>query len=540
VEQILRGYEAIKGKRKSGKIREHLGATIEFLKPRRVSWKDSLGSPRNSQRDFDIVIFAVGFGVEHQVDQNKATSYWRNDSINQPKLTTKKITPYIITGTGDGGLIDLLRVRIQNFHQGHILEEMIQGGEQDKLVTELRAIMRDWGAHSAEESWLYDQYVRLYDKDLLEKIKKSLKSRMRKDTEAILNGRAKDFSQVLRLDKASLFNTLITFILEAEGEIEYVGGEYSADEHGVRIGDRRVVDEEVIIRHGTDRKAIFEEAGFTEGVTVLQKQDPIRERIDTSGTLWPPGWWGEHAKNALSGERVEFVPPATQAIATTFVSTLSDVIELHKSSTGIRFRITLHRLISVNDEDFFQQISEYAGTKDGAKSSRKSKRVFKVSGLVGLVCRLGRPIIVVRDDEEEFQKIWGVLNFINLAARPIDSRVQSLFGCPFLATGSGGAKSKYVSLVLFMDSEQKDFFTPEVMRTIYAACRGFVENLENMNTNGDVFFAPSDYRGYFVKRSEATSILRQFKSVKTDHVEFKNFVEELTFSSVTFFDAYLR
>lgn len=540
VEQIRRDYERIKGERKAGKIHEHLGAKIiRFLKPLRVDWS-GLGDPKNGQESFDAVIFAVGFGVERQVDEKKTISYWRNDSVNQliPGSVAKEMKKYLISGTGDGGLIDLLRVRIQSFHQGRILHELIPA-EDDSLISGLRKIAEDWGKSDRPEGddWLYRQYTRLQKRGLLKRLKDSLKPRLRTDTEAILNGKPEYLSQALRLDRASVFNTLVTFVLHSDNEFEYRPGEFKVDSDGARVDGVVVPDVEVIIRHGTDREGVFKDASFAEGIAILQKQDPIRRRIDTAKGLWPAGWWGEQAKDVLSGEREEFVPPATQAIATTFVSTLSDIIGLYKSSEAARFRITLHRLINVNGEDFFQQISRYAGTK----TTGRVGRVFDVSGgLVGLACRLGRPVQVIRD--EHFADIWAALHFDNLAARKIDDRVQALFACPFLAPERSGTRPKYVSLVLFMDSEQPDFFTPEVMKTVYAACRGFVQNLETMNSNGDVFFASSDYLGYDYanKKPEAEKVVKQFASVKTDNEEFKNFVEDLTFKTVTFFDAYLK
>lgn len=549
VEQMLRAFEQIRKKPKAGKFHEHTGATIALPEPLRVAWSGSFGAPKSSELDFKAIIFAVGFGVEREVDSESTTSYWRNDSVNQPKpgASAREKTKYLISGTGDGGLIDLLRARLQSFNQGQIIEELV-GVKDEKLLSELRTIAEQWGKadHPETDTWLYDAYARLYEAGTLKPVERKVLTRLRKDTSATLNGKAERLSHALRLDQASLFNTLITYILAANEEFEYLCGELKRGENNAAtINDRKVEANHIIIRHGTNREAVFQAVGFTEGVRVLKANDMLRRRIDTSHSLWPAGWWGENSKDVLSGVREEFVSPTTQTIATTFVSTLSDIIGLYKSSKRAKFRITLHRLINVNGEDLFQQVSPYAGTR----TSGKVGRVFDVNGgLVGLVCRMAQPVVVVREDD--FDQVWKYLHFESLEARAIDPSVQSLLACPFFAQLGdaklkGGAKPKYISMVLFMDSEQKDFFTRQVLKVVYGACRGFVQNLEKALRSEDsvVTFASSDYPGYphtKNKRTGESTTVKKFKSVKTDNEEFKNFIEDLTFKTVSYFDAYLK
>jgi hypothetical protein len=550
VEQIQRNYEQIKKKTRAGKIHEHTGATVSISKKnaRRVSWSDSFGTPKNGESAFAAVIFAVGFGVERQVESGAAVSYWRNDSVNQlkPGPSVGDKTVYLVSGTGDGGLIDLLRTRIQSFNQGRIIGEMITSSKEASLLSALRGIDEEWRDRnpSGDDTWLFDQYTGLDEQKLLDPLKKRLTARLRKDTEASLNGREETLSQAIRLDRASLFNTLMTHVLFSLGEFRYVGGECKLGEGGIPvINGREEKAHHIIVRHGTDQEAVFAAIDFNEGVRVMaasKKQDSIRQRLDTSRSLWPAGWWTEHAKNVLSGVRQEFVPPATRAIATTFVSTLSDIIGQYKKSKSARFRITLHRLTKINEEEFFQQISQYAGTK----TSGAVGRVFDVQiGLVGLVCRMGQPIIVKR--EEDFDELWQYLelNSDSSAARPVDPNVKSLLACPFFAPIESGVKPKHISLVLFMDSEQKEFFTLQVLNTVYAACKGFVQNLEAMKSKEDVIFASSDYSGYAYtrnRRPDEASAVKKYKSVKTENEVFGNFIEDLTFRTVSYFDAYLR
>jgi len=76
--------------------------------------------------EFDIVIVAGGLGVERTVNDLPLTSYWRVDALAQPALarTSQRI---IISGAGDGALIDILRATIRDFDHATFYEEVIQG-----------------------------------------------------------------------------------------------------------------------------------------------------------------------------------------------------------------------------------------------------------------------------------------------------------------------------------------------------------------------------------------------------------------------------
>ncbi len=88
---------------------------------------------RGGNKEYDTIILATGFGIERKVENGLTTSYWRNDTFNQPEpgVTSEKPTTFLISGTGDGGLIDLLRVRLHNFKQSSIIDELIMSDDID-------------------------------------------------------------------------------------------------------------------------------------------------------------------------------------------------------------------------------------------------------------------------------------------------------------------------------------------------------------------------------------------------------------------------
>jgi flavin-dependent dehydrogenase len=61
---------------------------------------------------FDIVILALGFGAERQLDGHSTPSYWADFSIEGDKI--------LVVGCGDGGLIDAIRASSENFVQEYL------------------------------------------------------------------------------------------------------------------------------------------------------------------------------------------------------------------------------------------------------------------------------------------------------------------------------------------------------------------------------------------------------------------------------------
>jgi hypothetical protein len=356
--QIVSGFEVIR--RGAGdRLHIHLGASTWLAEGKRVRWDNSRGAPRASERDFSLVILATGFGVEMRVREGEAESYWRNDSVNQPMPggAYEKPLQYFISGTGDGGLIDLLRTRIEGFNQGRIIEDLIPPEEFTRatLTPVLRQIADDWRHLSVADrdarNWLFDRYVKLNNDGLLENLRKNLEARLRTDTACILNGGALTFSEALRLDGASLFNTLIAFLLYDLKAFSYVGGKSNCIGNDVTIAQRpdeadnserfsvKYRVDRLILRHGTDRRQAMRLVGLDDTVlNVIDTDQKAEQDVDSTAPLWRAGWWRE--KQVVPYQRqepVEFVPPATLAIATTFVSTLSDILILSFESRCIGF-----------------------------------------------------------------------------------------------------------------------------------------------------------------------------------------------------------
>lgn len=86
------------------------------------------GERVEDQAEYDIVILAVGFGTEPPVPIGGAVtqSYWRDAGVPGPEITGKARPAFLVSGNGDGGLIDLIAAASRNFDHNEIIRGIAQ------------------------------------------------------------------------------------------------------------------------------------------------------------------------------------------------------------------------------------------------------------------------------------------------------------------------------------------------------------------------------------------------------------------------------
>lgn len=505
----------------AGTLNDKLGATTHLdLENKIVSW-DNANPPREGGRHrrggrqaFDVAILATGFGIETGVADGNTDSYWRNDSVNQPKpgVTSEKPQTYFISGTGDGGLIDLLRARISSFYQSWILDDLVDYDSDQPLLNKLRNIKQEWRQAGIDEtvlspSWLFEQFESAKTKGLLNEFESRLCKKIRRDTSAILNGRKKSFSEVLDLKNSSMFNCLATYLLYENGAFTYVFGDCEPGkfskreisinqqpEHDKRSNILNYFVDRVIVRHGTSRELCFELAGVgKDEIKTLEDKQKLPKTDSGITRLWEAGW--PYTSVSLTGrvERKEFNAQFTKGITSTFVSTLSEVLIYEHERLGgsaAEFRIALHRLIEIQGEVFFQQASYYSGQRtDGAPG-----RIFEADkvGIVGLAARRQNPIVLKRGSH--WGEIWAEL-FSNDSegVRTAPEQVKSMLAIPICYSDEG---EDLTCLILYLDSAIEDFFNDEVLERIFAATKGFVVNMDKLVREKDIKLASNSFKGF--------------------------------------------
>ena len=96
-----------------------------------VSWEDGLVG---GSSQFDAVILAVGFGTERK-GIDGATAYWDDDLIDKAHDQSGK--RWLVSGSGDGGLTDLMRLCIKQFNHKEVLRAF---STLDEFVEPIKAM----------------------------------------------------------------------------------------------------------------------------------------------------------------------------------------------------------------------------------------------------------------------------------------------------------------------------------------------------------------------------------------------------------------
>jgi tetratricopeptide (TPR) repeat protein len=254
-------------------------------KPRTISWN----APGRRKGTFDAVILAVGFGIEKPFKEVPLVPYWDNERWHQP--TRGGTERYLVSGCGDGGLIDLLRLKLKDFRHEDIVRRFLSAPGLESLTERLKAIEKE--ARTKETrgedpgTYLEEQYEHLVVPDEVDKA-----FELRTDTEVTLNGRA---TSPLTL-RSSILNRFLTSRLLYQFEaVPYREGEFTAtrkgDSYEVRFKTGKPEPfHHVICRHGPALGGALGE-GFPE---LLEKSGELQARNELDQTrkpLWTPGFF---------------------------------------------------------------------------------------------------------------------------------------------------------------------------------------------------------------------------------------------------------
>ncbi|NYH18861.1 NAD(P)/FAD-dependent oxidoreductase [Paraburkholderia bryophila] len=247
------------------------------------------GNGQNLVETFDVVILAVGFGLERTIAKLPFLSYWENDNFGRPILTGSTPRHYLITGCGDGGLIDAIRLRINAFDHAIFVFGLNSLPNMDAVKSRLLEIDREVLAELQSGGSIFvkvaersDEYEKKPD-DLVLKIKSHIQedeigllleakyrdlhipselkhyvcANLRDDTVVYINS---PHRSPLSLN-ASILNRLAVFLLRQYGGLRYRAGriEVLSNENSVRHSlrfshldypDDEIQVDEVVVRHG--------------------------------------------------------------------------------------------------------------------------------------------------------------------------------------------------------------------------------------------------------------------------------------------------
>lgn len=245
------------------------------------------GSPEGGDHVFDTIVLATGFGLEVGVAAGKgATSYWRNDQVGQPRLFGARAT-FLVSGFGDGALVDLCRLTMERFRQDTVLYELFDPN-LEKFEAELRDLLHgDFGRSRVNVQDLLAHRLSPVGQRVLEVAQERLLARLRKDTHVILHASGRQgVTSIKELlgPHSSFLNRVLLFLLYRCGAFTLALGEFEAAKREFDVPDANV-----LTRHGTATadaiKALFScYAPVKNGLLELE-----RTRAQTARRLWPLG-----------------------------------------------------------------------------------------------------------------------------------------------------------------------------------------------------------------------------------------------------------
>jgi len=272
------------------------------------------GQPRIDINDpfdiekFDCVILAAGFGVEKSLGDVPLRTYWENDNLHQKMKWAFLPKKILVTGCGDGGLVDYLRLRFTDFKHAKFTAEFLENESLKELRDKLLEIEAN-APNDAEKAPVYfiDQYKGLTIDDAL---KDNIRSKLRSDTKVTLNsGSLTPLNGV-----SSILNRFAIYLLIAIEELTYIGGKIEAITK-TGTGFSVVFDghpqpeffDDVIVRHGPV-PLVQDLVPLSHVPVATEKDDP------TARQLWPAGFYPKKADYELQ-ELVLATPPYGKVIS---------------------------------------------------------------------------------------------------------------------------------------------------------------------------------------------------------------------------------
>jgi hypothetical protein len=413
-----------------------------------------------SAETFDIVVLAVGFGME-----KAKASYWRNETVGQPSLNEPRRT-YLLSGQGDGAMVDLFRIRISQFRQDRILNELF--ANQHRLVEELKTLRE---CHESSDTGLFESFDDLAvsesdHHEAMTGVIAGLKRRLRRDTDVVLKLRVRNIAELLKPEtsRMSFQNALLVYLL-------YRCGGFTPTNESVANLRRRfaISKDSVIKRHGVrpleQLKAMLP-IDITKKIKFERKADSEEFAVQRDSSLWSGGYFGQFGRTSQSESvpdderqhwRKEYLPGTTALVATTLCGSIKGALERLRPDAK-HFRITFHRSMSIHGEALLQQSCDYVGCGlEGAQGT--AARVLPVkTATVGVAYRCqkivrskkGIEIGVLKDEMKKLK--------LNESARGMRENVDFVLAIPIVQSSENFYGPSVVAGVLYIDSWNPDFW----------------------------------------------------------------------------------
>jgi hypothetical protein len=235
------------------------------------------------------VILALGLGVERSFGSLPLTSYWMDDQIATP--VDGRPVRHLVSGIGEGGVIDVLYLAIQEFSHAAIARAL---RDVDGMATVREALLAieaeapvDALDTAAANALLTDRYAAVPVPPAVDTL---LRARRRADTDIVLNGPERHPLS----PKADVLNRFLISRLLATGLLAYRPGKIAAcdgdDAQGwtVTLDDGATIAcDRIHMRHGTVPALAAAYPSLWERYAPARRALPF----DVPARLWPAGYF---------------------------------------------------------------------------------------------------------------------------------------------------------------------------------------------------------------------------------------------------------
>lgn len=256
---------------KKPELRWMQGTNVETLLPEtgtRGFLKDSAGKEHGP---FQCIVMAAGFGEEPTYSEIDGKAYWRDDDLHQ---RIRSGGTAIVSGCGDGGLIDATRIAFRDFRHDWLPRIASMAASDEGLVQELICLEHDTPRYPDGEALTKATLQVVVNDDVVTEIR----NRLRPETTVILNGRT---SGALTRG-ACMLNRFIIGQLIKLGIVTYHEGAMApssvtraGDKFACLINGSSIEADVIVVRHGPEKRPL---AAFPQLEVALK---PVRDFLLT-------------------------------------------------------------------------------------------------------------------------------------------------------------------------------------------------------------------------------------------------------------------
>ncbi|MDM0037040.1 NAD(P)-binding protein [Variovorax sp. J22P271] len=216
---VLREFDEVRAATQ-GRLKVHLGHLVTAIAPYAGRFLTSFerdapaGGRQTSSQECEVVVLAIGFGIEHRfaIPLTETASYWHDAGVPGAEIAGNPRPTFLISGNGDGGLIDLLASASATFQH----DDIVRGITQRPGIQALRDALLEIDAQAlvAEASGKGFDFIAAYDQAIGDQVEAiglvdEMQGRLRSGVQLFLQTRE---SELLSVRTARL-NRLAVYLL---------------------------------------------------------------------------------------------------------------------------------------------------------------------------------------------------------------------------------------------------------------------------------------------------------------------------------------